>query len=178
MCDGDTYRREIIIYTWNTLSNKMLWFFLYPSRTNIILVFKLVFTIYKRSCGKVMFLLLSVILFTGGGVHPPRKTSPGRHLSRQTPPGRHPWVDIFHGRHPLGRQPLADNPWVDHPWANTPWADNPLGRHPPGQTHPLRWPLQQTVCILLECILVFSDTSSIVHSVFDRCLSFSFRQIH
>ena len=45
-------------------------------------------TVRKRSCGKVMLLLLSVILFTGVCL--------GRHLPRQTPPrqtsplGRHP----------------------------------------------------------------------------------------
>ena len=41
---------------------------------------------------------------------------------------------------------------------------HPLGRHPPGQTlplgrhspHPPRQPLQRTVCILLECILVMT----------------------
>ena len=60
----------------------------------------------QHSCGKVMFLHLSVILLTGGsGGHP---------LSRQSP-----------GRHPS----------------------------PPPPPRP-RWPLQSTVRILLECILV------------------------
>ena len=56
----------------------------------------MVFTVRKRSFGKVMFLHLSVILFTGGlsvsvhaGIHPP-----GRHqtpLLADTPhPGKHP----------------------------------------------------------------------------------------
>ena len=54
----------------------------------------------------VIFLHLSVIVYTGGVWHTP----PGRHPLRQTPP---------------------------------------LGRPPPH-----KWPLQQTVHILLECILV------------------------
>ena len=56
----------------------------------------------QRSCGKVMFLHLSVILFTGGGcLHLVRGTCPlGRH-----PPGQ----DTLPGRHPtsLGRHPPA-----------------------------------------------------------------------
>ena len=39
-----------------------------------------------RSCGKVMFLHLSVILFTGGSAIPPL----GRHQPGQTPPGQTP----------------------------------------------------------------------------------------
>ena len=52
---------------------------------------------------------------------------------RQTPPGRHPL-----GRHPPGQTP-------------PPRVDTPLGRHTP-----LRRPLQWTVRILLECILVYT----------------------
>ena len=78
----------------------------------------------QRGCGKVMFLHLSVILFTGGGgwlplvwgcvsatlwADTPRWADP----PWQTPPPP--------DRHPLGR----------HPQADTPWADTPLGRHPP-----------------------------------------------
>ena len=68
----------------------------------------------------------------GGGVQP---SLVGRHPPGQTPP----WADTP-GQTPLGRHPLA-------------------GTHPPGQTPPTtpphpRWPLQRTVCILLECILV------------------------
>ena len=77
-------------------------------------------TVRKRSCGKVMFVHLSVIRFMVGGVH-----SPGRH-----PPGLTP-----------------------------PWADIPLGRHTPLNRHhryetTAGWPLQRTVHILLECIIV------------------------
>ena len=68
------------------------------------------------SCGKIMFLHLSVILFTGVG--------------RCTPPQVHPPTDT----------PQADTP--------------PPGHTPPGQTSTPRRPLQRTVCILLECILV------------------------
>ena len=82
-----------------------------------------------RNSGKVMFLHLSLILFTGGGwggVHPPGQTPP-----RQTHPhptlGRHPQTNPPNGRHP-----------------------HPLGRPPPSP----RRPLQRTVRILLECILV------------------------
>ena len=48
----------------------------------------------QHSCGKVMFLHPSVILFTWGGVW---QTPPGRHTPGQTHP---PWEDT-----PLGRQP-------------------------------------------------------------------------
>ena len=64
----------------------------------------------QRSCSKVMFLHLSVILFTGGVCHTPL----GRHPPEQTPSGRHP-----PGRPPLGRQP--------------PWTDNLPGQTPPGR---------------------------------------------
>ena len=51
----------------------------------------------QRSCGKVMFSQVSVILFTGGlcvcGKHPPRQTPPGQTF---------PVADI-----PLGRQPTG-----------------------------------------------------------------------
>ena len=56
-----------------------------------IIIMKSLFTPPQRSWSKVIFLHLSVILFTGGvgdpqGRHPPADTTPlGRH-----PPGRHP----------------------------------------------------------------------------------------
>ena len=70
-------------------------------------------------------------------------TSPG-----QTPLlGRHPPIGqtLLLGRHHLaGRHSPGQTP----PWADTPWqANTPLGR-----------PLQQTVHILLECILVRSTS--------------------
>ena len=85
-----------------------------------------------------MFLHLSVILFTGGV------------SARHHPLADTPWTDTP-GRHP---------PQVDTPWAETPpRSRHPLGRNPPKQTPlsmqtPPRPPLQRTVRILLECILV------------------------
>ena len=72
------------------------------------------------------------------GRHPP-----GRHL----PPGRHPVPQTLPpDRHSPGQTP---------PWADTPWADTHcpvhIGIH---LTPPPRRPLQRTVRILLECILV------------------------
>ena len=55
--------------------------------------------------------------------------------------------------HPLGIHPH----WADTPLGNThtPWAATPT----PADT-PTRWPMQQMVRILLECILVtYSATS-------------------
>ena len=51
--------------------------------------------------------------------------------------------------------------WVDTPWADTPWPT-----HPPGQTPPLspKRPLQWTVRILLECILVFYNYCTLAGS--------------
>ena len=76
----------------------------------------------QRSCGKVMFLHLFVILSTGGvypsmhlGRHPPGETPiPGRHLPGQTFPGQTP-------------------PWADTPEQTPPWADTPADP-PPQQT--------------------------------------------
>ena len=52
------------------------------------------------SCGKVMYLHMTVILSTGGGVclpHTPGQTPPGQTPLGQTPPGRHsPWADPFY----------------------------------------------------------------------------------
>ena len=81
----------------------------------------------QPSCGKVMFLHVSVILFAGGGWSG-RQTPLWADIPWQTPPGRHP----------LGQTPLS---------RHTP--------PPPGrQIHPRGGPLQRTVRILLECILV------------------------
>ena len=73
----------------------------------------------QRSCGKVMFLHLSVILSTGGG----------RGSATHTP-----WADTPLGRHPL---PPGQTPSLGrHPWPDTPWAYIPLVTHPPGQKPP------------------------------------------
>ena len=107
-----------------------------------------IFTVRNSSYGKIMFLRLSVILFTGGGITSESKgwgclplgtggvcllstggcTSPRQAPPRQTPPGRYP-------------SPRQIPPKADTPQANTP-------RRPPQR------PLQRTVHILLECILV------------------------
>ena len=90
------------------------------------------------------------------GQTPPRQTlPPGRHPAADTPSGRHPL-----GRHPPGQTPPRQTP----PWADTPWADTPLGRHPQptactAYPAPSQWPLQWTVCILLECVLVMNKNA-------------------
>ena len=62
----------------------------------------------QQSCAKVMFLHLSVILFTGGCLP--------QCMLRYTPPlGRPPWPDTPPGRHPPGRPPLDRHP---HPNAD------------------------------------------------------------
>ena len=94
----------------------------------------------ERQC---FYTCLSVILFTGRGVHPPRQTP-----HWQTPPGRHP---------------LADTPWQTPPGRHpdTPLADRPSLADTPWQTPPSpRQPLQRTVSILLECILVLKRKTS------------------
>ena len=76
-----------------------------------------IFTAHKRSCGKVIFLHLSVILFTG--VH---RGDVSQHASQvtwadplgQTPhPGQTPsWTDT----QPLAETPRADTPSPDGQW--------------------------------------------------------------
>ena len=60
-------------------------------------------TVRKRSCGKVMFLHLSVSHSLHGG----RGVSPLVHAG-QTLPSRHPRADTPYGQIPLGRHPPAD----------------------------------------------------------------------
>ena len=111
----------------------------------------------QRSWGKVMFLHVSVILFTGGSAsvlagipHPPRDQAP--------PPG----ADTLWSRPPW-RPPRSRSPRTRHPWSRPPRT-----RHPSPSRHPL--PPEQcmlgdtvnkrAVCILLECNLV-SDVFSL-----------------
>ena len=103
----------------------------------------------QHSCGKVMFLHLSVILFTEGGFW-------------QTPPQADtPWTETASGRHPQ---------------TDTPQGRQPPGRHPPGQTPLLRWPLQWTLRILLESILAeFSEFSEFRD--YDKSLKHKFYSI-
>ena len=73
---------------------------------------KKIFYCPQQSCGKVMFLHVSVILFTGG------------EYQADTPRGKHPPS--------RGRQP----PWADipPPLSRRPQADTPLRQTPPRQT--------------------------------------------
>ena len=86
-----------------------------------------IFTVRKRSCGKVVFSQACVQNSVGGGG------------------GALPWTD--RQTSPLGKHPLpaADTPLSAHPHQS---RLHPLGRPP------FRRPLQRTVCILLECVLV------------------------
>ena len=105
----------------------------------------------KRSCGKGMFLHLSVSHSVDRGVCQTPQAD--------TPPGGPSWADT-----PLGMCPHGQIP----PGADSPQADTPLGRHPARQTLPRqtppaqcmlgymppRWPLRRMVHILLKCFLV------------------------
>ena len=83
----------------------------------------------QRSWGKVIFLYLSVILFTGGG-------SASVHAGIPPPgPGRHP---LGPGRHPPPDQmPLG--PGIPRDQAGTPRPDPPGTRHSPGAEHTERY---------------------------------------
>ena len=116
--------------------------------------FKYMVIIRNSSCGKVMFSQVSVKNSVHGGLphcmlwYTPLGRHPlGRHLPAN-PPGRHLQV-----RHPLGRH---------------------CHRHPLADTLlPQGWPLQQTVRIILECILVnwcYRHSNSGVGSVATRTL--------
>ena len=123
---------------------------------------------------KVIFLHLSVILFTGGGVS--EADPPGRHTPRQVPPSRqarHPPAGTPRQVHPPGRYtPQAGTPAQT---THTPPGSHPLGRYtppPPGAGTPPQAGTpspeahtppgrrcqhtvnERPVCILLECILV------------------------
>ena len=63
--------------------------------------------------------------------------------------------------HPTGRQPARQTTSLGrHPLHRHPSGQTPPGRHPPtdNPSPPPRWPLQQTVRILLECILVYLES--------------------
>ena len=85
----------------------------------------------QHSCGKIMFLHLSVSHSVHRGVYP------SMHWGRR-PPGRHipacTGADTPRGRHPLGRRLQADTP------RQTPPKQTPPGRHPPGRHPPGRHP--------------------------------------
>ena len=129
----------------------------------------------QRSYGKVMFLHLSVILFTGdvsdpacttghmtGGVMSRGVSVQGGGLSvwEGLCPG---WGSLCLGGSLFGGVSvsvcLCPHLGRDPPGQTTPPADTSLGRHPPGRhhalgRHPPQRPLQRAVRILLECILV------------------------
>ena len=85
-----------------------------------------VITARRRCCMRVMFLYLSVILFTGGGWDTP----------------------------PLGRPPRQTHPGQTPPQVDTPQAETSLDRHPQADTPPPEMATEGAVRILLECILV------------------------
>ena len=95
----------------------------------------------------------------GGRCTPPGQTDIHHpHLgrpSRQTPS----WADTHSRqtsslvRHPPPPGQTLSTSWTDTQWADIPqWADTPPWANTPP---PIRRPLQRTVRILLECILVY-----------------------
>ena len=83
---------------------------------------------------KVMFLLVSVILSTGGGGVSDREAPPGR----EAPPDK--------------EAPLSGRP----PWQGDPPAGRPPGQgDPPSRETPRHTVNERPVRILLECILVY-----------------------
>ena len=98
-----------------------------------------IFTVRKRSCGKVMSLHLCV----SHSVH--RGVSTSVHAGIHTPPwAETPWADT-----PTSRQTPRAWAWTrTPPRQRSPWADTPS----PSPSRPL---LLRTVRILLECIMVF-----------------------
>ena len=100
----------------------------------------------QLSCGKVMLSQASVILFTA-------EVYTSMHWA-DTPLGRqHSWADPHPGRQPLGQTP---------PSRHTPWADTPT-QCMLGYTLPVQC-MQRTVCILLECILVFLSNGTTLNN--------------
>ena len=102
----------------------------------------------QLSCGKIMFLHLSVILSTGGGVYAQGGVS--QHSLGQAPPGRHTPVQAPS----LGRHPPAQ--WIlgyTHPaQCNTPWRK--LERH---------WRFYQNICKIWKwCRFLFMKESNVV----------------
>ena len=100
----------------------------------LIYLYRVYFYRQQRSCGKVMFLHLSVILFTGVcGRHPQAETPLGRHPQADTPPRQtsHPQADT-----PPPRQ-TPHPPRQTSPGQTTPQQPPPPGRHSPGR-HPPR----------------------------------------
>ena len=76
----------------------------------------------QRGCGKVMFLHVSVILFTGGRQVPVRETSPDRAPPPDTAPldRDSPLGQIPPDREPPRQRTLPDR---DPLWTETPWTE-------------------------------------------------------
>ena len=112
-----------------------------------------------------MFLLVSVILFTGGrgclpqcmlGYHPPRADTPREQTPLEQIPPR---ADIPQIRHPPEQIPPSEQtPWNRHPPSIHPLPPEqtpPRSRHSPPPASRLRHTVNEPpVRILLECILV------------------------
>ena len=106
-----------------------------------------IFTACKRSCGKVMFLQVSVILLMGGGI--PSCLAPALYKQLHCwwvlswwgdsiQVTSNAWWDRSHGTPPLmENQP----PWMESPprWRTPPWMETPLGWRTPldGEPPPL-----------------------------------------
>ena len=91
-----------------------------------------IFTARKQSCGKVMFLHLSVSHSVHRGVYSSIQRARGVYPSMQwaggcTPIGRH---SIALGRHPPGRHAPGQTPPLGRHPPQTPPGKHPLGRHP------------------------------------------------
>ena len=146
---------------------------LWTLRTQHVFFPLFIFTGRNEVVAKVIFLHLSVILFTGGvclsacwDTTPQHQTTPqSRHPLEQT---HTPWTR----HHPPGTRP---------PWSRPSWHQTPRSRHPPDQT-PLGSRLQHTVYerpvhILLECILVCPLLFFCVLSFLSISLYFLFRYL-
>ena len=92
-----------------------------------------IFTVRNSNCGKEMFSQV----FVKNSVH-------GGCIPACTWADTHPWANTPPGQTPLGQTPGP-------PWAGTPPC--PV----PARIHPTRLPLQRTIRILLECILVLKN---------------------
>ena len=119
-----------------------------------------------------MFLHLFVSHSVHMGVYSPKVDTPWADTHWQTPPlGRHSPGQTLPGRHHLGRHPLGRHPQQTPLWVDTP--------------SPPRWPLQQIVCILLDCILVYLffsflafNTTQKVESLSVARVILSFKTVH
>ena len=87
----------------------------------------------RRSCGKVMFSHMSVILFTGGCVCP--SACWHTHTPRQTPQADTPPVQTPRADPLQINTALGDTPWADTSKANNPLPSACWDTHPPCPVH-------------------------------------------